>query len=53
MVGMYDLIVAFVNHTPSNDIEQLVYIIVACASYVIVLISVPYIFTVISNVFKR
>lgn len=53
MTGMLDLLIQFTGHTPTNDIETLVYIIFSCASYVILLVSVPYIITVISQIFSK
>lgn len=53
MTGMFQLLIDFTGYTPTNDIETLVYIIFSCASYVILLISVPYIITVISQLISR
>jgi hypothetical protein len=53
MVGMLDLIIDFTGHTPANDIESLVYVIASCASYVIVLVTIPYLITVIGQIFSR
>jgi len=49
---MYDLIIQFTGHTPINDIESLVYVILAGTTYVLTLVSVLYIITVISQIFS-
>lgn len=53
MIGMLDLIIEFTNHSPQNEIESLIYVIFACASYIVILISVPYIITVIGQIFSK
>ncbi len=49
---LYDLFSEYV-HTPNNDIEALVITIFAAAAFTLLLISVPYIITVIGQIFSR
>jgi len=53
MTGIYNLLIEFTGYTPTNDIEILVYVMFSCASFIILLISVPYIITVMSQIFSK